>query len=168
MPVEIERKFLLTRPPSLRALERLRADIIHIDQTYLDVDGPARVRVRRSRRDGVTTYTHTAKRKIGFGVRDESETEITKNEYRALLSLADPTRRPIRKRRHVFGFSGLIFELDEILAPRRLWLLEVELPTLDHLHLPLSLPPRLPAATEVTGSPRYSNAALARRCPDPR
>jgi len=163
MPVEIERKFLLASPPSPRALSRLRADVIHILQTYLAVEGPARVRVRRSDRDGVTTFTRTAKRKVGFGVRDESETEITKTEYVALLRVADQTRRPIRKRRHVFGHAGRIFELDEILAPRRLWLLEVELTSVEELHTSIRLPERLAIQREVTGQAGYSNAALARR-----
>src|SRR5689334_20275423 len=99
MPVEIERKFLLSRAPSSRTLRALGVELVRIRQTYLAVQGPARVRVRRAERDDLTTYTRTAKRKVGFGVRDESETEISKEEYRVLLALADPRRRPVVKRR---------------------------------------------------------------------
>lgn len=163
MPVEIERKFLLSRAPSSRTLRALGVELVRIRQTYLAVQGPARVRVRRAERDDLTTYTRTAKRKVGFGVRDESETEISKEEYRVLLALADPRRRPVVKRRHVFGHAGRVFELDEFLSPRRLWMLEVELPDVDSLHLPLEIPPQLAVAREVTGDGQYSNASLARR-----
>jgi CYTH domain-containing protein len=159
--LEIERKFVLAEAPARRLLTGW--DVTRIEQTYLAVDDPARVRVRRVDHDGIVTYFRTAKRKVGIaGVRDEFENEITRAEYRALKTLADPNRRTVRKKRYTFGFAGRVFELDHVREPAQVWLLEVELGTIDELTAPITLPPMLKIAAEVTGVRGWTNASIAR------
>ena len=80
-------------------------------------------------------------------------------EYLALLAQADPTRRPIRKRRRVFLYANQYFEWDIFVDPRPgLEILEVEV---DSLSSPIELPPFLPVEREGTGDMRYANHRIA-------
>lgn len=65
---------------------------------------------------------------------------------------------PVRKRRRCFVWAGRRWELDEFLAPRTGWLLEVELTSADER---VELPPFLTVEREVTADPAWRNAAIA-------
>lgn len=163
MPLEIERKFLLSTVPDLTDPLLAGAEVKRIHQTYLAVDTPARVRVRRVvSADEAVSFWHTTKHKVGPGIRDEVEAEITSAEYEALLALKDPKRHTVVKDRYVFGFDGNVFELDHVTSPRELWLLEVELSAVEDLTAPISLPLGVALDDEVTGKKGFSNAAIAK------
>ena len=155
-PVEIERKYLVRAVnPSTDAL----VAEVEIEQTYLATDDGSEARVRRRGQNGAYAYTHTIKRPIQAGQRVEIERPVTGREYVTLLTLRDPTRVTIRKRRSCFLWKGSYFELDTFLDPAPgLLLLEVEL---DHPTREVELPPWIEIVRDVTGESAYFNHALA-------
>lgn len=169
MGQEIERKYLVAAPPDLSAPPIAGATAVDIEQTYLHTadERPGSRRVRSWREGGRTRYLRTVKSPAVDGVRAEDEDEITPEEYAGLLAEADPERVPIRKTRYRFRHGGRLWELDHIVAPVELWLLEVEFPSVEAFRAPIELPPGLGDARDVTDDPAYTNAALAcsRRLP---
>lgn len=155
-PVEIERKFLLLRPP---ASIPVRHEEVEIEQVYLLTSDGSEARVRRRSQRGNSSYTHTVKRPVAAGQRVEIERPISAREYIALLAQANPSRRPVRKRRTCFLWERQYFELDVFESPcAGLVLLEVELddPTRD-----VNLPPFVDVKQEVTEDKGFSNFALS-------
>jgi CYTH domain-containing protein len=159
-PKEIERKFLLkTAPLSLP----VHSEAFEIEQTYLLHQGEGVARVRRRSSHGNSVYTHTSKRPLGAGQREEIERQITGLEYLGYLEQADPGRQSIRKQRTCFLWEQQYFELDLFRSPAEgMALLELEL---DHIDQPIQLPPFLKIEREVTEDPAFLNSELARRDP---
>ena len=156
--LEIERKWLLLEEPnlSLFKVHQVKA----IEQTYLVAEEGSH-RVRRVESGGIVSYFETRKFATENPlVRQEEEGEITAERYHELLASADPTRHSIRKLRYLFTFAGQGFELDHILSPVNLWLLELELAFPDQA---VKVPRLLGELREVSTEPGYSNSALARR-----
>ena len=160
-PLEIERKFLIAYP-DLAALERnpacRRVDIL---QTYLKTaDSAETARVRRWESEGRCVYYKTSKWKLSDMTRVEREEEISPETYQALLERADPDCRPIRKRRYRLYENGLCYEIDVFPEWTDRAIMEIELRSEDQ---EITLPDCVTVLREVTGDPRYSNRALARR-----
>ena len=153
---EIERKYLIRMPD--RAWLEKEAEGTEITQTYLLSPPGTTERVRRRGRDGVYVCTHTTKTKLSDLRRIEEEAEITEEEYEHLLRRADPERRVIRKTRWCFRYKGQLFELDVFPFWNDRAYLEIELRDESQK---VSLPPDLTIIREVTGDPRYTNAALS-------
>jgi CYTH domain-containing protein len=161
VPLEIERRFVVTVTPDLSHPSLAGAEQLEIKQTYLVRTDPSwKERVRRVRReDGSELYFHTAKRRLSTLVQEEDERQISRKEYTSLSRLADPERCPVRKRRYKFEHDGRIWELDFFREPESLVLLEVELA--DEAERPVS-PPFLDV-TEVSGDGRFSSRAIAKQ-----
>ena len=106
---EIERKFLIAMPENSLLEGAERSDIV---QTYLLGKEGTTERVRaRTFRDH-TEYTHTTKKRISAVRRVELEDTIGRDAYEALLTRADPDRRPIEKSRFCLPFEGKTYEID--------------------------------------------------------
>ena len=163
-PYEIERKFVLFTP-DLTALVGAATSESDIEQTYLlDPHGGAeRVRRRliRDARGERLELTHTRKVAVSAGVVEEYESVLTEQEYADLLTRSDPDRRTVVKTRWVVPHGEHQLEIDRVVEPRRLWLLEIELPDTALLDSEVSLPSWLGEVREVTGDPAYSNRMLA-------
>ena len=156
--LEIERRFLI-RMPDVAALLAEGAGLRLIVQTYLVTpSGYSSERVRKSESGGVVTFTHTRKKRIALEAAVEQEREISLAEYEALLSRADPLRRPIEKKRLALAVGDLVYEIDIFPEWRETAILEVELPSAEH---PLSIPSGIAVLREITGERRYSNHALS-------
>jgi CYTH domain-containing protein len=159
-PKEIERKFLLKSAPQTLPVH---SKAFEIEQTYLLHQGEGVSRVRRRSSQGNSVYTHTTKRPLGPGQREEIERQITGLEYLGFLEQADPGRQSIRKQRTCFLWEQQYFELDLFRSPAEgLALLEIELDDIDQ---PITLPPFLEIDHEVTDDPAYLNSELARTEP---
>jgi CYTH domain-containing protein len=147
MPVEIERKFLVTGeawrggPPGQR-----------VCQGYLASDAGVTVRIRRA---GPRAYLTIKGQGDGGPARPEFEYEIPVEEAEQML--ASLCRRPlIEKTRHEVVHAGQLWQVDEFGgANTGLVLAEVEL---DHPAEELMLPSWV--GEEVTSDPRYRNSAL--------
>lgn len=159
--LEIERKFLICLP-NAQWLEA-EAEGTDILQTYLiKKENGLSGRVRRRSGKNGTVYTHTEKRHISAVSREEYEREISEAEYRQLLLLSDPKRRPIEKRRYVLMYKGQCFEIDLFPFWTDRALMEIEL---DREDQKVEFPPEIDIIKEVTEDKRYTNSSLAREIP---
>lgn len=160
-PLEIERKFLI-RMPEQAILERDSVRYIDIEQIYLLTEDGSSCRIRRSVCGGAETLYLTEKRFVTHVTRVEREREISPGEWAALLTRADPARRPIVKRRWCVPFAGHTLEIDIFPFWTDRAFCEAELTSEDE---PLALPEWIKVIREVTEDPRYTNSALARSVP---
>lgn len=148
---EVERKFLLSEPPS--GLER--RDRIEIEQGYLALDDGAEVRVRLAGAEGTVTA------KSGSGLeREEVEVEVDAERARELLDSCGSDR--LRKRRHLVPLGdGLCAEVDVYGGELEgLAVVEVEFP--DAGRAAAFAPPRW-FGRELTGEAAFANRSLATR-----
>ncbi len=159
---EIERKYLIEYPDTavLESAEGVR--VRRIEQTYLlAAEGETR-RVRKMTEMGVTRYVETRKYRVSDLRATEEERELSSAEYDALLALADPTLRPIRKTRYAIPYKGHVVEVDLYDFWQDRATAEVELAGEAE---GVELPPYLHVIREVTAEGRYKNVNLARELP---
>ena len=157
---EIERKFLIARPPDEFLLSLPHTEIT---QTYLknDKEGVTE-RVRKRGLHGQFTYTHTTKTRIDNMSSYEDEEEISGVEYESLLARADSERNVIYKTRCLIEKGGFTFEIDVYPFWTKQAVMEVELPSKD---TPFDFPESITLLREVTDDRAYSNARMARKIP---
>ena len=159
-PMEIERKYLISRP-NLHLLEKLpNCELVHIVQTYLKSDDPSEERrIRQRGSNGSYVYFMTRKKK-GDGIkRVEIENRLSQEEYIALLVEADPAYRPIHKERYCLSANGLYYEIDIYPEWKDKAIMEIELHSEDQ---EVVFPDEIDVIREVTDDPAYSNHELAR------
>ena len=161
--LEIERKYLI-RMPDVAALAAMPGCVIwDVEQTYLDrgADGSSR-RIRRIEVDGAVKYIFTRKRRVDELSCEETEGEISTEEYADLAKQADPARRPVAKRRYRIPYEGQLLEVDVY----RFWsdraTLEIELKDEGQQ---VKLPEWLDVIREVTGEDAYKNLNLSLHVP---
>lgn len=158
VPIEIERKFLLDSLPDLNSHHFLTAQKVYIEQIYLTSLTGEQIRIRKRSQGDSNTYYKTVKSKISPGVRNETEIRISAKEYVESQKLMIPGSKTIRKFRLCFVYKNQYFELDMIIEPAPLYLLEIELTEENDK---VEIPPFLDVKKEVTDDERYSNYALA-------
>ena len=147
MPLEIERKFLVTSDDY-----KLSAKIVEIKQAYLSIDKNMAIRVRV---EGIQASINI-KSKKSDRVNHEFEYIIPLDEAQALISMCPYPM--IEKTRHVVEYQGKIWEVDEFHADNEgLTVAEIEL---DDENEVFKSPPWL--GEEVTADYRYLNSNLAK------
>ena len=162
--LEIERKYIIEKPPVPKMRECGAYTSSDIVQIYLDAEPGVTRRVRsRAYSDGRVRYFETEKRRVDEMSAEEREREITKTEFDNFsLQIAAKTR-PIIKTRHTFGYLGQTFEIDVYPDWERTCIMETELPTRDTA---VVMPDFIRIIAEVTGDKRYSNAAMSKSFPE--
>ena len=158
-PLEIERKFLLSRPSEefLKSIADAREDII---QTYLPIEDNKFRRVRKTlKEDGKDYYYYFEKLQVSDTTRIERMQEITQEEYTELLMNADPESNPIRKTRYYVKKDPLIFEIDLFDELPDYAIAEVEL---EDDNTVVEFPEGFDVIREVTRDKRFGNALLAK------
>jgi adenylate cyclase len=149
--LEIERKFLVRRPPPVWK----RHPSVPIVQGYFPMAGKdVEIRLRRK---GAQHYITI---KGGHGRRRlEEEIEIPESKFRSLWPLTREAR--ISKRRYRIPYQGHTIEMDVYRGPHRgLVTADVEF---DSVRASRSFQPPAPLGREITGRQEYANAVLARR-----
>lgn len=161
--LEIERKYLI-RMPDVTALAAMPGCVIwDVEQTYLNrgADGSSR-RIRKIEVGGAVKHVFTRKRRVDELSCEETEGEISPEEYATLAKQADPERRPVVKRRFRIPYEGQLLEVDVY----RFWsdraTLEIELKDENQQ---VKLPEWLNVIREVTGEDAYKNLNLALHVP---
>lgn len=154
MPLEIERKFLVTGDGWRAAAHA----VVPMAQGYINdqaaMDSGAQKASVRVRLQGEEAYLNIKSRELGH-TRQEFEYPVPVDEGRALLALCVGGR--IEKRRHLVQYQGHLWEVDEFLGSNAgLVVAEVELDSADEV---FAHPDWLGA--EVTDEVRYYNLALA-------
>ena len=159
-PMEIERKYLISRP-NLRLLEQMpNCERIDIVQTYLKSDDPSEERrIRQRGSNGNYIYFMTRKRKATGIKRIEIEERLSQEEYIALMVEADPGYRSIYKTRYCLSENGMYYEIDIYPEWKDKAVLEIELSAEDQQ---IIFPEGIDVIREVTGDPSYSNHHLAK------
>ena len=162
IPLEIERRFLIRLPDEgLLASMALGRD--WIEQTYLCAEAGTTERVRSRRAPGGTpVYTHTVKKRRSSLTREELETEISREEYEALLRRADPALQVIRKTRWRIPYEGHTLEVDCFPFWTDRALLEVELQSENEA---AALPDWVTLIRDVTKEEKYTNRSMAASVP---
>lgn len=156
MPIEIERKFLVThdgwRAQAARVVDMAQGylnDLATLDAGAMNVS--VRVRIQ-----GDEAFLNMKSRELGT-TRQEFDYAIPPDDARALLALAVGGR--IEKRRHYVAVGGRTFEVDEFLGENAgLVVAELEL---EDANAAFERPDWL--GEEVTDQARYYNLALASR-----
>lgn len=148
MPIEIERKFLITSDGWCNHVHRT----VEIRQGYLCKDVERTVRIRTWDTEGKITV----KGKSIHGTRAEYEYDIPFDHAVEMLDTLC-LDRVIHKRRHLVQIDDYTWEIDEFLDHNTgLLLAEVELPS---IHAPITLPAWI--GVEVTTDHRFKNSHLA-------
>ena len=150
MPLEIERKFLVTGD-----FRNDVAESVHIVQGYISVQPESTVRIRiRGERGYITIKGRTD----GSGLsRYEWEKEIPLSEAEVLLLLCGPG--VIDKTRHLVKSGKHLFEVDEFHGGNEgLIIAEIELSSAEE---PFRKPSWL--GREVTSESKYYNSSLSRK-----
>lgn len=156
MPIEIERKFLVTSD----AWRTAAHEVVPMAQGYINdqaaMDSGARRASVRVRVAGEQAFLNLKSREPGH-TRQEFDYSIPPEDARALLALC--VGGIIDKRRHYVTHAGHLWEVDEFLGDNAgLVVAEIELDSAEeHFQHPDWL------GTEVTDSLRYYNLALAAR-----
>ena len=166
--LEIERKFLVKFPTSWSELADLFdhiVDVKRINQTYLVPEkGEQAARLRKTVEglsgDTEVIFHYNRKKPTGStGVHEETEHEISSEEYKKELKKADPKKHEVEKTRFVFKWNDQVFELDLFKGKLQgLAILEIELKDKDDT---VELPHFLKILKEVTKDKRFSNYTLA-------
>lgn len=161
-PYEIERKFLLKRPPSFTEFESCNAQKIFLEQMYLRKPGGRKFRIRKHQAGDLSaTYFKTNKSFVRPDVKIENEEFIDSPvEYLRYREFKIPNTGVVWKHRWYFVYKYQYFELDVFVRPEGLCLLEIELLNEND---PVELPPFLEIEREVTGEKEYSNYEIAKR-----
>lgn len=161
--LEIERKYLIRMPDAARLGAMPGAEVWDIVQTYLtdSPDGGTR-RVRSVRCGGQTRYIRTDKLRVTPLSCAETEGEISRAEYEAMLREANPALRAIEKRRYRIPYAGELLEIDLYSFWSDRATLEIELEREDQA---VALPEWLEIVREVTGERAYKNRYLAEEAP---
>ncbi|WP_369933533.1 CYTH domain-containing protein [Xanthomonas tesorieronis] len=154
MPVEIERKFLVTGDGWRAAAHR----VIPMAQGYINdqaaMDSGAQKASVRVRIQGEEAFLNLKSRELGH-TRQEFEYPLPLDDARALLALC--VGGLIDKRRHLVQHQGHLWEVDEFLGDNAgLVVAEIELERADEA---FAKPDWIGA--EVTDVARYYNLALA-------
>lgn len=156
MPLEIERKFLVTSDDWRSTAHK----IVPMAQGYLNdlaaMDSGAMKASVRVRIQGDEAYLNLKSRELGH-TRQEFDYAIPVEEARALLALS--VGGLVDKRRHYVEHAGHVWEVDEFLGENAgLVVAEIELASADE---PFDRPAWI--GREVTDDKRYYNLALASR-----
>ena len=160
--IEIERKFLIRIPciSDMEALPQFR--IRKIKQTYLKSEAGVSARVRKLEENSVSSYIKTTKKRISTLSCFEDESEISLEEYEALLLTADQEKKSINKIRYSFAFDNHIIEIDVYDFWNDRATLEIELSSEDEA---FSIPPFISVIKEISADKRYKNTSLAKIVP---
>ena len=147
MPLEIERKFLVTSDAY-----KAGAKPVEITQGYLTIQDNLAIRVRIEEHHASIAI----KSKISERVNREYEYNIPLEEAQSLLNLSQ--HPPITKTRHLVDYKNHMWEVDEFHGDNEgLIVAEIEL---DDENEKFEMPPWL--GEEVTADYRYLNSNLAR------
>ena len=160
--LEIERKYLISMPDEAFLKCQPGCVTWEIVQTYLMSQPGNTRRVRRIVQDGEVYRVYTHKRRIDALTAEETERELSQEEYDALLMEADPKLRPVVKVRYRIPYEGQLVEVDIYPFWQDRAVAEVEMESEEQQVL---LPEWLHVIRDVTADTRYKNFRLAQSVP---
>jgi len=153
--LEIERKFLLKRLPKVKPVDNI--DIIQYYWKNPATNIWERFRYQKSKLTGDKKYIHCIKINKGPGINEETETDITKAEYKEAILKCTKT---ISKNRHIYIQDDIKWEVDKF-KNIDVVVAEAEIPSMEYdLKIPRYIQNKM--IMEVTEFKEFSNRSLAR------
>jgi len=152
--LEIERRWIIKHLPILKFDETLA-----ILQYYTPT---GRYRVSCNVGTEISKYYHTVKKTVSYGVNEENEKEITKDEFIDAIKTATSK---IAKSRRKYKCDGLVYEfdglmLDPIDSVSTLYIMEIELNDINQtINMPYDIKKLI--IKEITGDTAFSNLQLS-------
>lgn len=160
VPLETERKYLISMPNVGKLVEKYSAVKSEIVQVYLKSDNQdEEVRIRQRGQSGSFTYYLTKKSKRDDMSRYEIEEKISKDRYLSLLMDADTSKNIIRKTRYCFMYENQYFELDIYPVCETRAILEIELTDKNQK---VRIPKDIKVIKEVTDDDNFKNSSIAK------
>lgn len=160
VPMEIERKYLISMPDLADIASHTNLTVVDIVQIYLKSSNGIERRIRQRGQNGIYSYYLTEKRDVNCLRRVEVEKKISEKQYIQYLSEMDSSLSPIIKRRICFVYDRQYFEVDAFRFSDDFALLEIEL---TNENTTVNIPPFLKVIEEVTDNPNYRNYNLAKK-----
>lgn len=158
VPIERERKFLLTEVPDIATLGPCQH--IDIEQFYVWTPDPSiEKRYRKRGQYGSYMYVETIKRPHAHGERVETEQLSSAEVYATAKNFMAPGTDVIEKMRICFVYNNQYCELD-IFGGRHRGRVYLEIELTEQQDR-IVLPPQFRGIREVTGDERHGNRALA-------
>lgn len=160
---EIERKYLIRYPDTVKLCETPGCEIWEITQIYLkDGENGQTRRIRKLRVNGEWKYFRTFKQRLSSLSCIEDEGEITAEDYERYSRERDLRRLPINKTRYRVPYQGHILEFDVYPFWQDRAILEIEL---ENEMEEADIPADVQIIRDVTGEKAYKNKQLAIRVP---
>jgi len=134
-------------------------DVEHIYLREGDEGVQTRLRKRTAVDSGFIQFTSTTRHKRANGDKLETRRNLSRREFEAQATLADPTRMTVMKRRRCFAYKDRYFQIDVFKVPcQGLVMLEghLEPDNMDAI-------PEFLQVKEVTSNPEFSMYQLARK-----
>jgi len=156
-PLEIERKFLIEYPDIAWLDSYPGGRRIEIKQIYFDTDSAKKLRVRTWKEAGGTRYILTKKTRLTDLTRIEEESELTCEEYEAMLAGKITNVRSIEKVRYQLPYKNKVTEVDIFPFWTDKALAEVEL---EYESEDAELPEEIRIIREVTEDSSFTNYNL--------
>lgn len=160
--VEIERKYIIKMPD----FAVLRSQSDHTESEILQIYLPSKQgetrRIRRRTYNGNTVCTETRKVRIDSISSNETEREISINEFLMLSKNALNDRNHIIKTRHTFVLYNQLYEIDVYPQWCKTAIMETEL---ESREIEAKIPSFIEIVREVTGNKAYSNAGMSKEFP---
>eukprot|EP00741_Cyanophora_paradoxa_P008077 tig00001254_g7816.t1 len=157
MPTALTRKFLVLPLDSSQVAALTgggRVEEFDIEDRYLKTTDGSESKLRRRGQSGSWVYMHTVLTRAPDGQLVESKRQISGREYMNLLSMADPTRPVVKRRRACFLYQDHPFLLDHFVDPPAvLGVLRVDCETGEK---DVRMPARIQVVKEVTGKDTYA------------
>ncbi len=161
--IEIERKYIIEKPSADEMKKLPEYTESTIVQIYLNSEAGVTHRVRSRTYGSKTVYTETVKRRIDRMSSEETEREISKEDFDILAENIRKGSHPVNKTRHTFLYKGQIFEIDIYPKWKNTAVMETELK--DRKEEP-EIPVFIKVVEEVTGNRAYSNASMSLAFPN--
>ena len=160
IPIETERKFLITMPDVELLSAQNGVRVKHIEQTYLIYESGKNARVRKITENSKISFIKTVKQRISTLSSFEDETEISESEYAEELACADPEKKTIVKTRYCIPYCEHIVEIDVYPFWNDRAIMEIEL---SDENAEIVFPDMIKVIKEVTDDEEYKNSSLAKR-----
>ena len=154
-PIQRQHKFLVNKI-DFESLKGIHLVKLEIEQFFTDINDKENTMVRKTTKDGNSTYTKTIKKDTNIAnERITTSRRIEEKEYNELLkSFKD---KPIRKCRYCFTYNNQYYRLDIFEEPKDLIILETEL---TNVNKKIEIPAFLTIEKDITNDYNYRNVSI--------
>lgn len=157
-PIQKQQKFLVDKI-NLEGLKNRHLVKLELEQFFTDENANENVMVRKTTKNGESTYSRTVKRDTDIASeRITTSRRITKREYNELASCSADI--PIRKCRYCFTYNNQYYKLDVFENPVGLVILETEL---TNKSKEVVIPDFLSIKKDITEDVEYRNVNLFKK-----